>query len=246
MNIISNEKLIRRNSRIAQVAGLGGLIVLMIGIYFLFTKPNEITIIWGTVIAGFILSQVGIFFTNRWGRVPRPDQHLNSALKGLDSNYSIYHYSGPTPHLLVGPAGIWALITHYQRGTIMYERGRYRQKGGGFVLGYLKIFGQEGIGRPDLEVEGEKEAVTKFLKKKMPDKEIPPVQAALVFTDERATLETDDAPIPTVTSKKLKEFIRKAAKSKPLSPIRIQEVREALEGTTAIFSSTEDTAESDG
>ena len=245
MNIISNDKLIRRNARIAQITGLGGLVVLLIGIYVLFTRPNEIAIIWGTVIVGFMLSQVGIFFTNRWGRVPRPDQHLNSALKGLDSNYSIYHYLSPTPHLLVGPAGVWTLITHYQHGTITYERGRYRQRGGGFVLGYLKVFGQEGIGRPDLEVETEKEAVTKFLKKRMPDKEIPPVQAALVFTDERANLETDDAPMPTLTSKKLKEFIRKTAKAKPLSTVHIREIREALEGTTAIFSSKEDTAESD-
>jgi hypothetical protein len=188
---------------------------------------------------------VGIFFTNRWGRVPRPDQHLNTALKGLDSNYSLYHYRAPTSHLLVGPAGIWVLIPHYQRGTITYENGKYRQKGGGFVLGYLKIFGQEGIGRPELEAEAEKEAIFKFLKKKMPDKEFPPVQAALVFTDERAVLETDGAPTPTMQSKKLKEFIRKKAKTKSLSMDRIREVREALEGTTAIFSAKEDAAESE-
>jgi hypothetical protein len=245
MNIISNDKLIRRNARIAQITGLGGLVVLVFGMYILFTRPNDFTLIWGTVIAGFILSQVGIFFTNRWGRVPRPDQHLDMALKGLDSNYSLYHYRGPTPHLLVGPAGLWVLIPHYQRGKITYEKGRYRQKGGGFMLGYLRIFGQEGIGRPDLEAESEKEALIKFLKKKMPDKELPPVQAALVFTDERAELETDEAPIPTITAKKLKEFIRKKAKSKSLTLDRIREIRETLEGTTAIFSTKEDTAESE-
>jgi hypothetical protein len=245
MNIISNDKLIQRNARIAQITGLGGLAILLIGVYILFTKQNEITLIWGTVIAGFLLSQVGIYFTNRWGRVPRPDQHLNNALKGLDSNYTIYHYKSPTSHLLIGPAGLWVLIPHYQRGTITYEKGRYRQKGGGLALGYLKIFGQEGLGRLDLEVEAEKEAITKFIKKKMPDKELPTVQAALVFTDERTVLDVEDAPIPTLPAKKLKEFIRKAAKAKTLSAERVREIREVLEGTTEIVTEKEDAVESD-
>lgn len=244
MNIISNDKLIRRNARIAQITGLGGLAVLLIGMYVLFTRPSDFTLIWGTVIGGFLLSQVGIFFTNRWGRVPRPDQHLDIALKGLDSNYSIYHYRTGTPHLLVGPAGLWVLIPHYQRGAISYENGKYRQKGGGFVLSYLKIFGQEGIGRLDLEAEAEKASFVKFLTKKMPDKILPPVQTALVFTDERVELNTDEAPVPTMTSKKLKEFIRKTAKSKPFSMDRVREVREALEGTTSLYTAKEDTAES--
>jgi hypothetical protein len=244
MNIISNEKLIRRNSRIAQITGLGGLVVLLIGMYVLFTRPNEFTLIWGTVIGGFILSQIGIFFTNRWGRSPRPDQHLDTALKGLDSNYSIYHYRTSTPHVLIGPAGIWVLIPRYQRGAISYEKGRYRQKGGGFMLGYLKIFGQEGIGRPELEADAERDSFIKFLKKKMPDVELPPVNVALVFTDERTELQTDDAPFPTLSSKKLKDFIRKTAKAKSLSAERVRTVREAIEGTSAIFTSKEDAAES--
>lgn len=244
MNIISNDKLIRRNARIAQITGLGGLVVLLLGMYVLFTRPSDFTLIWGTVIGGFILSQVGIFFTNRWGRSPRPDQHLDLALKGLDSNYTIYHYRSGAQHLLVGPAGVWVLLPHYQRGAISYSNGRYRQKGGGFVLGYLKIFGQEGIGRLDLEADAEKESFLKYLTKKMPDKILPPVQSVLVFTDERVELDTDDAPVPTLTSKKLKEFIRKTAKSKPFSMDRVREVREALEGTSDLLSTKEDIAES--
>jgi hypothetical protein len=243
MNIISNDKLIRRNARIAQITGLAGLAVLLIGMYVLFTRPNEFTIIWATVVAGFILSQVGIYFTNRWARVPRPDQHLNNALKGLGSDYSIYHYRTPTGHLLVGPAGMWVLMPRYQRGTISYENGKYRQKGGGLMLGYLKIFGQEGIGRLDLEAEAEISTITKFLQKKMPDKELPPVQAVLVFTDERTEIDADNAPIPTLQSKKLKEFIRKTAKAKSFSADRVRELREAIEGTTQLLAGKEEPGE---
>src|SRR4030065_43049 len=76
-------------------------------------------------------------------------------------------------------AAIWVLIPRYQRGTITYEKGRWRQKGGNL---YLKIFAQEGLGRPDLEIGGEVEAVTRYLKKLLPEREFPQIQAALIFT----------------------------------------------------------------
>ncbi len=232
MNIISNEKLIKRNARIAQVAGMAGLLILMGGMFVLFKYPTQFTIVWGTVMVGFILSQVGIYFTNRWGRSPRPDEHLNNALKGLDGNYTLYHYVTPISHLLIGPAGVWVLMPRYQRGTITYEKGRFRQKGGGFMLNYLKIFGQEGLGRPELEVESEKETLTKFLQKRMPEKPLPPINAALVFTDSRAVVEADDAPIPAMPVKRLKEYIRKTTKGKALPPDRVKEIKQAIEASS--------------
>jgi hypothetical protein len=231
MNVITNEPLIRRNARIAQFSGLAGLAVLLGGMFFLFTQPEQFAIIWFMILLGFILSQVGIYFTNRWGRKPRPDERLNQALKGLDHNYTLYHYTSPTSHLLVGPAGIWVLLPRYQRGTITYEKGRWRQKGGGIGLAYMKFFGQEGLGRPDLEINAEVDSVQKFFQKHMPEEEIPPVQAVLVFTNERANLqEVDDAPTPTLQPKKLKEFIRKQVKSKPVSMDKIREAKGLLEG----------------
>ena len=229
MNIVTNEKKIRRNARIAQVSGLLGLVVLGGGMVILFTRPESYALVWGTVLIGFLLSQVGIYYTNRWGRHPRPDEHLTNALKGLGDNYTLYHYTTPTSHLLVGPAGIWVFLPRYQRGKITYEKGRWRQKGGGFLLQYLKVFGQEGIGRPDLEIEAETESIQRYLHKRLPDTEIPPIQAALIFTDERAELEVENAPAPSLTPKKLKEFIRKTAKSTPLSLTRVKEVQAAFE-----------------
>jgi hypothetical protein len=230
MNVMTNQALIRRNARIAQFSGLAGLAVLLGGMYFLFVQPEQFAIIWLMVLLGFILSQVGIYFTNRWGRRPRPDERLNQALKGLDHNYTIYHYTSPTSHLLVGPAGIWVLLPRYQRGTITYEKGRWRQKGGGIGLAYMKFFGQEGLGRPDLEINAEVDSVEKFLKKNMPEQDIPPVEAVLIFTNEKVNLQdVDDAPTPTLQPKKLKEFIRKQVKARPVSTDKIRQVKALLE-----------------
>jgi hypothetical protein len=229
MNIIQNDALIKRNTKIAQITGFAGLGVLVVGVYLFITQPEQFALIWGIVMLGFLLSQVGIYFTNRWGRRPRPDEHINQALKGLDASYSLYHYTSPTSHLLVGPAGLWVLLPRYQKGRITFEKGRWRQKGGGLLLGYMKIFGQEGLGRPDLEIQAEVESVRKHLLKKLPDQEVPPIQAALVFTNESTELDADEAPVPTVPTRKLKEVIRKSAKAKPISVEKLKQIKEAIE-----------------
>lgn len=228
MNIIRNDKVIRRNALIAKTTMFGSLFILAGGMFFSFKYPEQFGLSLAALMFGFILSQVGIYFTNRWGRSPRPDELLDQALKGLDNKYTIYHFSSPTPHLLVGPAGVWALIPYHQRGTISFSKGRWRQKGGNF---YLKIFAQEGLGRPDLELGGEIEKLNKYLGKHLPLEDTPPIQAALVFTNpdtEIAVTEDDNPPAATTPLKKLKPVIRKAAKGKSLSTEKVNLVNEAL------------------
>ena len=152
MKIIRNEKLIKRNGRIGQIAMLSSLLILAGGMFLSFQYPEQVSIYLGALLLGFMLSQIGIFFSNRWGRRPRPDEILDKGLKGLDDKFALYHWSSPASHLLVGPAGVWVLIPYYQRGQISYRRDRWRQKGGNF---FMKIFGQENLGRPDLEISGE-------------------------------------------------------------------------------------------
>ena len=231
MQIISNEKLIRRNRNIAKYCSIIGLVILVGGMIVSFSRPELIILSFGALIVGFLLSQIGIYFTNRWGREPRPDQLLNQALKGLDSKYRIYHFMSPASHLLVGPAGIWILFPRHQKGVITYTRGRWRQRGGGILQGYMRIFAQEGLGRPDYDIANEMQNVQNFLEKNMPTEEIPPIQAALIFTTDKAILsfnEEEPPPVPTLYINKLKELIRKSAKSKPITPEKIQEVAQLL------------------
>lgn len=231
MKIETNEKMIRRNARIAQVASLSGLVILIGGMVISFTNQELISISFVALLVGFILSQVGIYFTNRWGRRPRPDELLDKALKGLDSKYAIYHYNTPVSHLLVGPAGLWVLVTRHQRGTITFSNGRWRQKGGGFLQTYLKFFAQEGIGRPELEIANDVEKIQNYLSKQLSDGDVPPIEAALIFTNDEVDIqiEDEDNPLaPTFYLSKLKNHIRKTAKSKPISLDRVQEIQEAL------------------
>lgn len=228
MKIIKNEKLIARNSKIGQFTSLGALAVLGIGMYISFQKPELFYYSIAALIVGFMMTQVGMFFTNRWGRTPRPDEQLDASLKGLPGETIIYHYVTPVSHLLVGPAGIWILMPFHQRGKVTYEKNRWKLSGGGFMQAYMTIFGQEGIGRPDLELENQIESLKKFFSKKMEGDEVPEIKGVLVFTSDQIEINDTDASIPALQIKKLKEFVRQKSKEQSLGSLMLQKITSAL------------------
>ena len=231
MKIIKNEKLIKRNGRIGQWTSIGALVVLGGGMYLSFSNPANPKMVTYSIIAlisGFILTQIGMYMGNRWGRSPRPDEKMDAGLKGLPGDYTLYHFVTPASHLLVGPAGVWALIPYRQRGVVKYTKNRWRVSNAGFLQAYMSIFGQEGIGRPVLEADSEINAVTKLLTKNLNENEIPQVQAALVFINDEVDLQVEDAPLPAMKIKQLKDFMRQKAKEKPLGQIQLATIKSAL------------------
>lgn len=237
MKIIKNEKLIKRNAKIGQYAAYLGIAIIIgmaILFYQVFTKPETITantnwIMLAVLMVSMVVSQINMYFGTRFGR--RPDEALDKALKGLPGDFTLYHYSSPVPHLLVGAAGIWLLLPYHLRGKVIYQKNRWRVSGGGFAQSYLRILGQESVGRPDLEVGSQAAALEKFLKKKFENgQEIPPISAALVFVDDQVEIDAEDAPLPTLHIKKLKEFIRKTAKETPFPLTELARIKSALPG----------------
>jgi hypothetical protein len=235
MKIIKNEKLIKRNAKIGQYASLAGLLVIVGTMVFLFQfmrTPESATqtntfILWGVLFVGIALTQVSMYFGTRWGR--RPDEAIDKVLKGLPGDSTLYHYSSPVPHLVVGSAGIWVLLPYHLRGTVTYNKNRWRVGGGGFTQGYLRIFGQETIGRPDIEFSSHLTALEKHFKKNFDEgQEIPPIHGILIFLDDKAEVAVENAPLPAIQAKKLKEFLRKVAKESPLPPADVQRVKDTL------------------
>jgi uncharacterized membrane protein YuzA (DUF378 family) len=226
MKIVTNEKIIKRNAKIGQYTTLVSLGVLGVGLFLSF---NEGTFNYSLIalVVGFVLSQIGIYFGNRWGRPPRVDERLSQSLKGLGDQFTLYHYSSPVSHLLIGPAGVWVLLPYYQRGTMTYDqnKNRWRQKGGNW---YLKLFGQEGLGRVDLDVESSVQEVQKFLNNLFENQEPPAVNAAVVFTNDKTDVQAPDAPVPTIESEKLKDLIRRKAKEHSTVDEQMRKIENAL------------------
>jgi hypothetical protein len=229
MKVVTNTKLIKRNAKIGQFTSIGALVVLGIGLYISFKMPDKFAYSLGALLLGFFMSQVGMYYGNRWGRSPRPDELIDKGLKGLGREYTVYHYTTAASHLLVGPAGIWTLMPYYQSGKIVYEKKRWKSRGGGFMQSYLRLFGQENMGRPEIESENEIEATRRYLTRILPEgTELPPIKSLLLFTSPKVELKVEDAPLPAITPKDLKEFMREKSKEEPLGEQILDKLLSAL------------------
>ncbi len=228
MKIIKNEKLIKRNSTIGNVTSIGALVVLGVGMYISLKRTDLFIYALVALLIGFTLTQVGMYMGNRYGRSPRPDERLDTGLKGLPGEYTIYHYMTPVSHLLVGPAGIWLLMPYFQRGQVTFKKNRWQMSGGGFIQGYMRIFGQENLGRPDIEVDNEVNGLKKFLAKQMDESQIPEIKPLMIFTNDDVEINAEETPIPAMKLKQVKDFIRQKAKEKPVSQVQIAAVKAAL------------------
>jgi len=240
MKIIKNTKQIDRYSKIGNYLSMAGLAAIVAVAFFwvqmliqLFNYPEKAasqnqTFLFVLAIVAMILTAVSSSIGKRYGRSPRPDEKLDAALKGLPGETTLYHYMTPAAHVLVGAAGLWVLVPSTVTGKVYYSKKRWRISGGGFMTGYLRLFGQEGIGRPELDAESEIASLQRGLSKKMDKEEIPPISAVLVFTED-VDLDTGDSPLPAVKLKQLKDFFRQKTKEKALSDEQVKKIQSVLE-----------------
>jgi hypothetical protein len=228
MKIIKNEKLIQRNGKIGSGLSLAALVVLGIGMYISLARQDMFIYALIALIVGFIMTQIGMYMGNRYGRRPRPDEKLDAGLKGLPGDYTLYHYTTPASHLLVGPAGVWLLKPYHQRGQVVFKKNRWQMSGGGFIQSYMRIFGQENLGRPDVEIDKETDSLQKYLAKSMEGAELPEIKPVLVFTSDEVEIDSENATIPALKLKQLKDFLRQKSKEKPIGALQIAAVKAAL------------------
>jgi hypothetical protein len=229
MKIIKNEKLIERNKKLGNYISIGALAILGGGMYISFQKPEWFAYSLVCLVVGYILTQIGMYMGNRWGRSPRPDEKIDAGLKGLHSEFNMYHYVSPVPHLLVGPAGIWVLVPFHQNGRVEFKGGRWKLSGGGFIQTYMKIFGQEGLGKPDAQADAEIASVRTFLEKNLEGHEIPAVNAILLFTSPDIEVDVHDAPFAVMKLKQLKDFMKQESKTRKLSSLQLAAIHGLFE-----------------
>ena len=134
----------------------------------------------------------------------------------------------PVDHLLVGTAGAFILMPYFQGGEIGYDENKQRwtQKKANF---FMKLFGQESIGRPDQECEANIAAVRDYFISREIDFPEDKIHPLLVFINPQAKiLENQNFKYDTIPLGKLKETIRDYAKNDRLSPEFIDEVTDKL------------------
>jgi len=229
MKVVTNTKFIKQNAKIGQYTSIGALAILVAGLFIFFKMPGKLAYSLGALLFGFFMLQLGTYYDNRWGRSPRPDEYIDKSLKGMGREYTIYHYVTAAAHLLVGPAGVWVLMPYFQSGVIVYEKKRWKIKGGGFIQSFLRLFKQENMGRPEIDTKAEMEATKRYLTKILPEgSEIPPINALLLFTSPKVELKIEEAPLPAIIPQDLKIFLLEKSKEKPIGALLLGRLLKAL------------------
>ncbi len=206
MNIIINQKNIKRNKTIGSIASLASIIILITGLILNLNPTQLKTIIsYGALILGFTLSQIATYYITRFGRSPRFDEIIADNLTKLDNDYTFYVYSTPIPMLIVGPYGLWIPIPVSVNGEIYYDK-KWKKHGSVFS----SIFGQGSIGRPEFDVQRNEKEIKDFLGKHVEEGNLPPIKSILVTIHPKSSIgNVDDAPTPIVEVSALRRTIRR-------------------------------------
>ena len=240
MRVETNEKLLRRNRKIAQYMFFASFGIPILGLILINQQaatPTSESVIVGFVIpllvlpAAYIITMLSVRMANLWVRVPRPEVVIPEGLKGISSKsvfYSYYHL--PTRHVLITPQGVFAMVTRFQEGKFAVDGDKWmtRKSALGRVFG---VFRMDGIGSPTEDAHKAARHLKKLLEPIAPDV---PVQPVVVFVDTRAQVNVVKTDVPVVYANpkrdpSLKDYIRGLGKDNRLSltPEQIEAFEEA-------------------
>jgi hypothetical protein len=195
---------------------LAGFLLLASGFVLLFIQDQLTNVILYQTLAlvsGFGLTQYGLYLQHRYTRTPRPDEVLDEAIKAVARDGVMYHFVLPAPQVLLTPSGPIVFNLKYQTGVIRAEGDKWSQKG----LGMRRFFGQESLGNPTREAEKMIRALAGFISRNAPEVEEVPIGAMIVFTSKnRDELDVGESRIPAMHYSKVKGFMRRQGKGKPL------------------------------
>jgi len=229
MKIIRNQTKIKRNKTTSQMVLYLSMAILLAGFLWSINDPDsvQITLSYVLIAIAYVLVQVSLYMANKWGRSPRPDEIVENSLKGLNDQFTLYNYTTPIPHLLVGPAGIWILKPYYHSGEITYnpDKKRYEQLGGPNIIS--KWFAQESLPNILEESNLQRKKLENYFQS-LNLGEPQHIFVANIFFSKKADVMAKNAPEVTVHTDKLKEIIRSNAKTLALKEEFLAPIREKL------------------
>lgn len=205
MRIYRNDQFIKRRASVGRYVSFFGLGVLLLGLIVSFAAPQLFYISFGSLIVGFIASQVGIYYGNRYARAERPDEVLSKALKGFDNNYRLHQFTAPAGNVLVTPNNCYVFVIKTQSGPILYRDGKWKHDVG--WRRFFRAFSAESLGNPVNEAQIEVNAMQRYLAKNLPGVEIP-IAPVIVFGHPGAVVDAPESPVPAIHVKKLKDWLR--------------------------------------
>ena len=231
MVVIRDDERIAKLKKRSQRASLIGFVFLLGGFVAVFINVQNLLIIQTVaLLAGFSLSQYGIYLQHRYGRSPRPDEVLDDAVKSVARDGRMYHYVLPAPHVLLTKGGPIVFVLKYQLGNISAVGDKWRQTG----IGFRRFFGQEGLGNPARDADSMIKALASYIREHAPDLDELPIAAMIVFTSKNIkNLDVAESSIPAMHFSKVKGFLRQKGSGELLPASDYKALRAAFDEAAA-------------
>lgn len=202
MRVVTNERKIERNKRIAQTLFFVSIIG-MIGSIFLLNSIAESNPELATNIQclslGVLMVMVitSVRMTNIWVRQPHPWVAIREGLKGTDKDITLYNFVMPADHVLLTPYGNFAITTRFQDKPQKVTDDKWQTRLNPLSQ-FMTFFRQEQLGNPTKEAQLRAKQTEAFLQALLEDDSII-VQPLIVFTHPRAKVDMEGAlSVPVV------------------------------------------------
>lgn len=194
----------KSRASLATLMSVGGLLVLLASVLFPLFIPAAATVSLLLLAAGGIIAMVGIYYSNRWVRKPRPEDSLGLALKALDDHYCLYHYPKlPCDHLLLTPTGVIAMEVVNLAGNFSYRNGRWKET---MTIGRaLRYIVEPRVEDPVILAQALKDELNRWFTGQLGSKAKLPIKILTVFTHPAVDLEVEGATFPACKVGKLRK-----------------------------------------
>ena len=231
MKIYIDRQKVNARAQAANLASVGGLILLLASVVVPLFLPTWTTVASILLILGAGGAMIGIYFANCWVRKPRPEDSLNKALKSFDDHYHLYHYpaSLPCDHVLLTPAGVIGMEVVNLSGFFSYRNGRWKEA---MTMGRaLRYIVEERVSDPVTLAQALTDELKRRFEKELGEDISFPIKALTVFTHPATELEIEGvSSFPACKIEKLRK--QAAFNAGRLEPQTFEKVSSFLERIT--------------
>ncbi|MCA1552745.1 MAG: NERD domain-containing protein [Chloroflexi bacterium] len=210
----TDHQAIAQKTKVAKYASLGGLALMLPGLFIALgglanptlTTGEFIAISYVSLIAGTIVATLGGRLAEQWLIEPRNDQRLEKVMKGLDKRYRLINYHTPADHVLLTPTGLYVLVVKDETGLITFDGKHWRQP---FSLGRVwHDWRHGGLGNPTAEADAQIARLQKWLKPNGVGADAP-VKPMIVFTKPEVELNVPERSEHIMPLKSLKGYLQR-------------------------------------
>lgn len=230
MQSTSNKRLLESRGKIGKRVTWAGLIILFGSILLPFSE-ELLPWSWPVMLGGFLITNIGMYYFNRYVRPPLFHTLLEEALKGLDNRYRLFNFMTPVDHVLITPTGVMAITVRRMGGAISCVGDKWSTKTS--LISRLRLFAEDQLGNPSADLRQDVSRLQALLESKLPDDENEkpvPIGGVVYFANSEAVLNLDQPSVPVVTSKNLGDYLKRLAAGDKLTPARLEAISAVLEG----------------